>query len=58
MTDLLTIVTSIWDAVTGTGGLMPMILGTPILLFPVAFVFARKTVGLTKGLLGIGGKRR
>lgn len=58
METLLGIVTNIWDAVTGTGGLVPMILSTPVLLFPVAFVFAGKTVGLTKSLLGTRGRRR
>lgn len=58
MEGLLDIVSSIWNAVTGSGGLMPMILGTPVLLFPVAFVFAGKVVGLTKSLLGTRGRRR
>lgn len=55
---LLGIVENIWSAVTGANGLVPMILTTPVLLFPVAFVFAGKVVGLTKSLLGTRGRRR
>ena len=58
MTELLAIVGDVWTAVTGTNGLVATMIATPILLFPVAFVFAGKVVGLTKGLLGTRGRRR
>lgn len=57
MEALLGIVGNVWDAVTGQNGLVPMIIATPILLFPLAFVFAGKVVGITKRLMGTGGRR-
>lgn len=58
MEALLAVVGNIWDAITGTGGLLSIIIATPILLFPIAFVFARKVISTTKSLMGTGGGRR
>ena len=58
MTELLNVVGDIWNAITGTNGLVSVMIATPILLFPLAFVFARKTIGATKSLMGTGGGRR
>lgn len=58
MTELLAVVGDIWNAITGANGLVSVMLATPILLFPLAFVFARKTISATKSLMGTGGGRR
>lgn len=58
MEALLAVVGNIWDAITGAGGLVSVMISTPILLFPLAFVFARKTISATKSLMGTGGGRR
>lgn len=59
MEALLSIVGNIWAAVIdANNGLLPLMISTPILLFPIGFVFAAKTVSLTKRLLGTGGRRR
>lgn len=58
MEALLAVVGNIWDAITGTNGLVSVMIATPILLFPLAFVFARKTISATKSLMGTGGGRR
>ena len=58
MNELLAIVGNVWTAVAGENGLVPLIVATPVLLFPLAFVFARKVVGISKSLLGTGGGRR
>lgn len=55
---LLGIVTNVWSAIAGEGGLVPLIIATPVLLMPLAFVFARKTISATKALMGTGGARR
>ena len=57
VTELLNIVGDVWNAITGTNGLVSVMIATPILLFPLAFVFAGKVVGLTKSLLGTRGRR-
>lgn len=58
MEALLGIVTNVWNSIAGEGGLIPLIISTPILLMPLAFVFARKTIGATKSLMGTGGGKR
>lgn len=58
MSQLLVIVTDVWNAIAGEGGLIPLIMSTPILLMPLAFVFARKTISATKSLVGTGGGKR
>lgn len=58
MEALLGIVTNVWTAIAGEGGLVPLIIATPVLLMPLAFVFARKTISATKALMGTGGGRR
>lgn len=49
------IVTVIW---TQMGTLVSQIIANPVLLFPIAFVFAGSVVGIAKSLLGIRRKRR
>ena len=58
MTELLAVVGSIWTAIAGTGGLVELMLATPILLIPLAFVFVRKTISATRALTGGGGRRK
>lgn len=58
MSQLLVIVSDVWSAIAGEGGLIPLIMATPVLLMPLAFVFARKTISATKSLMGTGGGRR
>lgn len=58
METLLGIVSNVWNAIAGEGGLVPLIIATPVLLMPLAFVFARKTISATKSLMGTGGGRR
>lgn len=58
MESLLGIVTNVWSAIAGENGLVPLIIATPVLLMPLAFVFARKTISATKALMGTGGGRR
>lgn len=55
METLLGIVSNVW---TGVGDLVVTIKAEPILLFPVAFVFAGSVVGLTKSLLGLRRRRK
>lgn len=58
MEALLGIVSNVWTAIAGTNGLVELIIATPILLMPLAFVFARKTISATKSLMGTGGGSR
>lgn len=58
MESLLGIVSNVWDSIAGENGLIPLIIATPILLMPLAFVFARKTISAAKSLMGTGGGRR
>lgn len=58
MEALLGIVSNVWTAIAGSNGLVELIIATPILLMPLAFVFARKTISATKSLMGTGGGRR
>lgn len=55
MEALLAIVASVWDQMTQ---LVTVITSNPILLFPVAFVFAFSVVRLAKSLLGLRSGRR
>lgn len=55
MDSLITIVATIWNQM---GDLVTTITGNPILLFPVAFVFAFSVVRLAKSLLGLRSGRR
>lgn len=58
MEALLTVVSNIWDSITGSNGLVSVMIATPILLIPLAFLFARRTISATRSLLGTGGGRR
>lgn len=58
MEALIAVVGNVWESLTGTNGLIPLMIATPILLVPVAFVFARRTISAGKSLLGVGGGRR
>ena len=50
------IVTVIW---TQMSTLVSQIIGNPVLLFPIAFIFAGSVIGIAKSLLGLRrGKRR
>lgn len=49
------IVSVIWTQMTN---LVTQIVGNPVLLFPVAFVFAFSVVRLAKSLLGLRSGRR
>lgn len=55
LTALTDIVAQIWTQMTN---LVSQITGNPILLFPVAFVFAFSVVRLAKSLLGLRSGRR
>lgn len=46
---------SIW---TEVGAVVTTITASALLLIPVGFMFARKTIAATKSLLGIGGSKR
>lgn len=50
-----TVLASIWTEVAAVAA---TITASALLLIPVGFMFARKTIGATKSLLGIGGSRR
>lgn len=50
-----TLLTTIW---TEVNSVVALITASALLLIPVGFVFARKTIGATKSLLGIGGSKR
>lgn len=55
MEALLAIVGNVW---TGVTDLVGVVKAEPIMLFPIAFVFAGSVVGLTKSLLGLRRRRR
>lgn len=50
-----TLLTAIWAEV---GAVVTTITASALLLIPVGFMFARKTISATKSLLGIGGSKR
>lgn len=49
------LLTAIWSEV---GAVVTTITASALLLIPVGFMFARKTISATKNLLGIGGSKR
>lgn len=50
-----TLLGTIWAEV---GSVVATITASALLLIPVGFMFARKTIGAIKSLLGIGGSKR
>lgn len=58
MTTLLSVVTEIWNQITGSGGLLATISSNALLLIPLAASFAGLVIGLTMKLMGIRRKRR
>ena len=63
MTELLSVVSTIWTAIFGgtgegaTAGFISMALNQPILLVPIGFGFAGAVVGLFRRMTRIGGRR-
>lgn len=63
MSQLLTVVTTIWEAIFGgsgegaSAGFISMALNQPILLVPIGFGFAGAVVGLFRRMTRIGGRR-
>lgn len=63
MSQLLSVVSTIWQAIFGstgegsTAGFISMALNQPILLVPIGFGFAGGVVGLFRRMTRIGGRR-
>lgn len=63
MTELLSVVSTIWTAIFGgsgegaSAGFISMALNQPILLVPIGFGFAGAVVGLFRRMTRIGGRR-
>lgn len=63
MSELLSVVSTIWTAIFGgsgegaSSGFISMALNQPILLVPIGFGFAGAVVGLFRRMTRIGGRR-
>lgn len=55
LTAFSTILTEVWD---GIGDVVSTIVSQPLLLIPVALMFAGACIGLAKKLMGTGRKKR